>query len=457
MSEPPPSTTDLRRDLGLIESYAILIGILVGAGIFAVTADAGAIAGPSVILGYLVLAPVILATAVAYVVFLSTPLGLEPGGEVLHIARTFDNRTLTFVSTWLKSVSYLGAAAYLADALALNLEALVGAAPEGLAHTALTLAMVALFWFVHTRSVRWFGRLQVAMCAVLVLALLVLIIPGLFAVKAENFRPFFAGGLGGFTQALPMLFFAYAGFESLAHSAGEVRDSRQRLPGVFVRGIAITTLLFVAMSVVAFGVMPADDVSATRVPMTQAAALYLPLGAREMVTLGAIMAIATSLNATLLVPARLAWSMARQGQLPRPFARLHATHQTPAFGVTVSAVIVAVLIVTGQRHLALGIAVAALVTLYLIHSLALLVLPRRNPALHAQATTRLPRPVQVTAAWLSIVALTTVLIIQFAADVETRLLAPTQPSPTTLELLLAWIAVGVLLARGVGRRAAMLP
>ena len=57
-------SSGLRRDLGTIESYATLLGILIGAGIFKVTGEAWTLTGPSVILGYLVLAPAILATSV---------------------------------------------------------------------------------------------------------------------------------------------------------------------------------------------------------------------------------------------------------------------------------------------------------------------------------------------------------------------------------------------------------
>jgi len=85
----PPLSASLRRDLGAIESYATLLGMLIGAGIFKVTSDAWELTGSSVILGYLVLAPAILATSVAYSVFLSTPLGREPGGEYTHLSRTF--------------------------------------------------------------------------------------------------------------------------------------------------------------------------------------------------------------------------------------------------------------------------------------------------------------------------------------------------------------------------------
>src|SRR5437773_11799004 len=105
---------NLRRDLGTIESYAALLGILIGAGIFKVTSDAWALTGPSVIVGYLVLAPAVLATSVAYSVYLSTPLGREPGGEYTHLSRTFRGYGLAFVGVWLKIISYIGALAFLA-------------------------------------------------------------------------------------------------------------------------------------------------------------------------------------------------------------------------------------------------------------------------------------------------------------------------------------------------------
>src|SRR5215813_9764402 len=108
----------LRRDLGTVESYAALIGILIGAGIFKVTSEAGAITGPSVILSYILLMPAILATSIPYAAFISTPLGREPGGEYLHISRTLGGFGLAYVGSWMKIISYVGAAAYLADALA---------------------------------------------------------------------------------------------------------------------------------------------------------------------------------------------------------------------------------------------------------------------------------------------------------------------------------------------------
>src|SRR4029078_6256484 len=121
----PALTAALRRDLGTIESYAALLGILIGAGIFKVTSDAWALTGPSVILAYVVLAPAVLATSVAYSVYLSTPLGREPGGEYTNISRTFDGNLVAFVGAWLKMISYTGALAYLAGAFASYAQTLV--------------------------------------------------------------------------------------------------------------------------------------------------------------------------------------------------------------------------------------------------------------------------------------------------------------------------------------------
>jgi hypothetical protein len=65
--------------------------------------------GPSVILGYAILTPAILATSIPYAAYLSTPLGREPGGEYLHISRTLKGYRLAYVGSWLKIISYVGA------------------------------------------------------------------------------------------------------------------------------------------------------------------------------------------------------------------------------------------------------------------------------------------------------------------------------------------------------------
>ena len=302
-----PIVSRLRRDLGTVESYAALIGILIGAGIFKVTSEAWNLTGPSVILGYVVLMPAILATSIPYAAFISTPLGREPGGEYLHISRTLGGYATAYIGSWLKIIAYIGAGAYLASALADYVIELTGKRFSGeFWHQALAVGSLLFFYLIHVVGVRWFGRIQVAMCILLGLSILVLVVPGLFAIHPANYSPFVTHGASGFALSLAPIFFSYAGFESLAQTAGETKDSTRRLPIVFLKGITATALIFIAMSLVAFGVLPGARLGASSAPMTEVAAAYLPWGAASLVTLGAIMAITTSLNPSLLVPSRLA-------------------------------------------------------------------------------------------------------------------------------------------------------
>jgi APA family basic amino acid/polyamine antiporter len=416
-----------------------------------VTGQAWLLTGPSVILGYLVLSPAILATSVGYSVFLSTPLGRDPGGEYTHISRTFGGHGLAFVGAWLKTISYLGALAFLAQAFADYVLELVGAGGlSGPRREAVALAGLSFFFCVHALGVRWFGRIQVAMCAVLGLSLVVLVVPGLFAIRPANYRPFFTHGVSGFVAALPPLFFAYAGFESLAQAAGEVKDSTRRLPGIFLRGIAATTVVYLLMSVVAFGTLPGERLGRSPAPMAEVGAVYLPWGAAWFVTLGAVMAVATSLNVTMLAPSRVGIMLARDGLAPSWLGTIESRTGTPVIGLALTLAVSTLLLLSGQVSLALNIAVFALVLLYFLHSLAFLLLPRLNPALFREVTVAIPRPLQRLAALVSLASMGALVLVQLADDVRTLRAFDfgervARRSLTTLELCLLWSAVGAVL------------
>ena len=450
-TNPARLVSRLRRDLGTVESYAALIGILIGAGIFKVTSDAWSLTGPSVILGYVVLVPAILATSIPYAAFISTPLGREPGGEYLHISRTLGGYALAYVGAWLKIIAYIGASAYLASALADYVIELTGRRFTGeLLHQSLAVASLIFFYLIHVIGVRWFGRIQVTMCAVLGLSILVLVLPGLFAIHGSNYSPFITHGATGFAASLIPLFFSYAGFEALAQTAGETKDSTRRLPMVFLKGISAAALIFVLMSLVAFGVLPGARLQASVAPMTEVAAVYLPWGAAALVTIGAIMAITTSLNPTLIVPSRLAIIFVEDGLAPRWLGFINPRTATPVRALTLTLAASASLLISNQLSLALTIAVFALFLLYFLHSLTFLLLPRRNPQLYKQISVGIPIWLQRGAALLSVLSMGLLIVVQVSQDAHTLLTQSlseriAKHSLTSLELALVWSLIGAAL------------
>ncbi|MEN3325313.1 MAG: basic amino acid/polyamine antiporter, family, partial [Acidobacteriota bacterium] len=367
-------------------------------------------------------------------------------GEYLHISRTVGGFRLAYVGAWLKIISYIGAGAYLANAMAGYIIALSGNRIERF-RLPLALAALVIFYLIHVIGIRWFGRFQVLMSALKLLALLVLIVPGLFVLHRENYAPFFTHGASGFGSSLLPLFFAYAGFESIAQTAGEVKDSTRRLPKILLKGITFTALIYVFTSIVSFGALPGGRLQASSAPMAEVASIYLPAGAAMFITIGAIAAIMTALNGTIFVPSRLAIMFVEDGLAPRWLGFINKATATPIRALTLTLICCAILLISGQLSLALNVAVFALVVLYFIHSLVFLLLPRLNPSLSSEIKIGLSHRLQQAAAIVSLLTMGLMIVIQLrqdAAVLSTQTLSQriSGQSLTSVELIVVWGIIG---------------
>jgi amino acid transporter len=182
--------------------------------------------------------------------------------------------------------------------------------------------------------------------------------------------------------------------------------------------------------------------------MAEVASIYLPAGAALFVTLGAVAAIMTALNGTLLVPSRLAIMFVRDGLAPRWLGFINETTATPIRGLTLTLICCALLLISGQLSLALNVAVFALVVLYFIHSLVFLFLPRLNSPLANEIRINLPLRVRQVAAVVSVLSMGLMIFIQMRLDVGVlqRLSIRQRISEhalTSIELLLVWGIVGL--------------
>jgi amino acid transporter len=180
------------------------------------------------------------------------------------------------------------------------------------------------------------------------------------------------------------------------------------------------------------------------------------VGAAWFVTFGAIMAITTSMNSTMLVPSRLGIILARDGLAPKWMGAIHPRTGTPVYGLTITVAASALLLISHQIALALNVAVFALVILYFLHSIVYLRLARRNPALHDEITIAIPLRLQRGAAWVSALTTGGLIAVQIAQDLQTLQAMSLRQridshALTSVELVLAWGAVGLALY-AIGRR-----
>ena len=471
---------ELKRDLSKLESYATIIGILVGSGIFVVTGKSGTIAGPSIPLAYLVLAPVIIVTAVAYSVYISTPLGTSPGGEYLHISRTTHSYYLGFIALWLKWLSYIGALVILAVSLGQylkffypnmdswfarvlpfgeSLKASYSGDPS-FGEVVIATTAVLFFFLLNIAGAKFYGWLQTAMVVVKCAAIVVLVVPGLFAINWNNFSPLFpygfwahgsADGERGFLAVLPPLLFAYAGFEALAQTAGETKDSRSSLPRIFINGILISMVIFFLMSLVAFGVVPYQELAQSSFAMSDAAARYLPWWGGAIVTIGALMAFSTCLNATMFVPARILYVFGEERMAPQWFARVGERFRTPWVSLVLNTTVALILLWTKKFGYVLDISLLAIFLTYAMHSASMVALPFVRPALYQKAQVRIRPWLLVILGLMSVASMLYLSVVTVAHDIGKQQNLPLEQRGIAIwQLLLVWVAFGSVLF-GIGR------
>ena len=195
--------------------------------------------------------------------------------------------------------------------------------------------------------------------------------------------------------------------------------------------------------------------------MAEVASVYLTAGAIAFITFGAIMAIMTALNGTMLVPSRLGMMFVKDRLAPNWIGFVNPRTATPIRGLTLTLIGCVVLLVSNQLSLALNIAVFALITLYFLHSLTFLLLPRWNPELYREITIGIPRWLLFASAALSAAAMGCMIVVQIVQDVETLRTQTLRDrvvhhSLTSLELAIVWSLFGAVLyvfSRWLGNRA----
>ena len=375
------SDSTLRRDLGSLSGYATIVGILVGAGIFRVTGEAGAVAGSSVPFAYLLFAPIVLATALAYSVFSSTPLGNRPGGAYLHISRTFGNYYIGFVAMWMKLVAFVGAISFMSTSFGEYMNFFIpGQDPRFWA-----VIVLLVFYGINIFGIKYYGRVQIGMLIVLMISIVLLVIPGLAAVDLSYYNPILPKGWSGLLSAMPVLFFSYAGFETLAQTAGETKNATRTLPVIFVRGVLASVVIFFLMSFVAFGVLPANVLAQSQSAMADAAAVYLPPWGASIVALGAMSAFLTSINGSILVPSRMFFVFSEDRLMPGFLSVVHPKWRTPYVSLIISAAICIILIWTQSAQFLLNTGLIGIFIIYFLQGVALMMLPKVNRPLYESA------------------------------------------------------------------------
>ncbi len=173
------------------------------------------------------------------------------------------------------------------------------------------------------------------------LAILLLVIGiGAFLVKPENWDPFAPNGFSGMMKGISGVFFAYIGFDAISTTAEECKNPRKDLPRAMVYSLIITTILYIAISLVLTGMVHYSELGVGD-PLAFVFQQYQLNRLSGIIAVGAIIAMAGVLLVFQVGQPRIWMSMSRDGLLPPVFSKLHHRFRTPAFATVITGIIVA--------------------------------------------------------------------------------------------------------------------
>ncbi|WP_027942962.1 amino acid permease [Amycolatopsis taiwanensis] len=373
--------TKLRRNLSTWDLTVFGVAVVIGAGIFTLTARAaGDYAGPSVAISFVLAAIACGLAALCYAEFASTV-------PVAGSAYTFSYATFGEFAAWIIGWDLVlelavGAAA-VAKGWSIYLQTILGYLFGAGAKTTIPLGAVSMDWgalalvvvlaTVLALGTKLSSRVSMVITAIKVAIVVFVIVLGLLYVKTVNYHPFIppaatsGAGESGLNQSLfsllaggttstygafgllagaSLVFFAFIGFDIVATTAEETRNPSKSVPRGILGSLVIVTVLYVGVALVIVGMVPYTNLATaagdgSHKTLATAFALNGVNWAAQVISVGALAGLTTVVLVLMLGQARILFAMSRDGLLPQALART-GRRATPVGATLLVALLVAV-------------------------------------------------------------------------------------------------------------------
>ena len=365
--EPKAKDALLSRELGVRQLAAVIFNYTVGSGIFVLPAVVAAQLGPSAIVAYLVCAFIM---ALSVICFAEAGSRVSASGGPYGYVETAFGPLAGFLTGVLNLLSAIAAAAAVASAFAASAAALIGTSSP-IVRVFIMAAVLIAAGVINVRSVGGGARLvEVAVAAKLV-PLVLFVVVGAAFVRPEFLSWSSSPSLLTIMSTSGVLIFAFMGIEGALQPSGEVRDPSRTVPRAVFLAIAGVVVLYIAIQVVAQGLLGAELPSDRVAPLAQAAAMVVGPAGRTLMLVGATVSMFGFLCGTVLTGPRSLFAFAQAGLAPRALAAVHASRHTPhvaivvyvaiSFGLALSGSFESLLVLTNVSGLLvyIGVAVAA--------------------------------------------------------------------------------------------------
>jgi len=308
------------NEVGFWSAVAMGIGAMVGAGIFALIGEAGAIAGSAVWLSFL--AGGVIALLSGYSLGRLGARYPSAGGVVEYLVQGFGVGRFSGAMSVMMYIAALVAISLVARTFGAYAYALLPPGSPGWLVEICAASVVLAFTLVNLEGARSMAALEDFVVLVKMAVLVSFIVIGLLFISPERLSPRNYPSASGIVYSVAITFFAYEGFRIVTNAAEDMQDPARTLPRAILTAIGIVMAVYIGIAVAVFGDLPTDAVIAAKdFALAEAARPILGQAGFTIVALAALFATASAINASLYAVTNITYQLATLGELPAPFAR----------------------------------------------------------------------------------------------------------------------------------------
>jgi len=367
----------LRRSLSLFEATVYGLGVIFGAGIYALIGEAAGIAGNSIWLSFILAAIVASFTALSYCELSS--MFPKCAAEYIYVKNAFRSSFFGFMVGWISLFATMISVSAVSLGFAGYFSGLFG---TPIMLTAISLIIIlSIVNFIGLKESAW---LNIVFTVVAVLGLVLIIIFSLPFIGSIDYLASteampFPEMLNNVAIAASLIFFAYIGFEDIANISEETKEAKSTVPKAILLALAISTILYVLVSISVVSVVPWQLLSKSAAPISLVASTILGVGAAPIFSFIALFATASTVLILLIGLSRLFYGMSRDHSLPKILSSVHSKTKTPFVAIALTSVIAMLLVLSGELKFVAFITNFGIFMLFFMVNLAVIILRFTKP------------------------------------------------------------------------------
>ena len=361
----------LKRSVSLFTLTMYGIGVILGAGIYAIVGKAAGIAGSSLWLSFLIAASVGMLTGLSYMELIS--MFPQTAAEYVYVKNSLRSKATAFVAAWMMLAAGIVSASTVAIGFANYFVGLFGGYV-----TLVAVILVVVLSAVNLWGISESTKLNVVFSSIEIVGLLIVIVAALPTLGTVNLFEM-PNGIIGVISASALIFFAFTGFESIANVAEETKNPEKTAPRALLIAITVTTIIYVLVSVSVVNLVSYEQLAASPAPLSFAVSQVFGSNAFTLMSSIALFATANTVLIILIATSRIMYGLSKDGALPQLFSRLLKRRHTPWAAILVIMIFTAVFAFFENIQVVAGIADFSLFIVYGFVNLSLIILRFKQP------------------------------------------------------------------------------